>query len=471
MNKRVPLLQALLDYHKEENIIFSMPGNKCGQAFERDELGKTLAQNLGYLDITEVDPLDNLHHPEGVIKEAQELLAKYYGVKKAYFMVNGSSGGNLASIFSAFKEGDEVLIERNCHKSVYNALILKKLKVTYIEPLVYGDGGLFLPPNKENIYKTLEGCKAPKGIILTYPNYFGISYDIEEVIKDLKSKGLKIVIDEAHGAHYGVCDSLPKNIASLADYTVVSAHKTIPALTGGSYLLVNDESEEVQFYISAFMTTSPSYLIMASLDYGRYYLENYGKEDYEKLIEVAEERKKDINWLGKVRVLAKEDLPQGYDLDLSRYVLVLPKGYSGGKLQEYLRSNKIQCEMSFFSGVVLILSPANAKVGLEGLYRALEELDMDLLKDEEKSIKFNYVMPEKGMEPYEVFKHKGEWVNLEAAVGRVTKEAIVPYPPGIPLVSSGERITKEIVDRINNYICEGVGIIGVKDREVLVLEG
>ena len=349
MNKELPLLQALIDYHKEENTIFSMPGNKCGLAFSRDEIGNYLRESLGSLDITEVDPLDNLHHPEGVIKESQELLAKYYGVKKAYFLVNGSSSGNLSSIFSAFNEGDEVLVERNCHKSVYNGLILRKLKVRYIEPVVFGDGGLFLPPDKNNIYSALQKCDNPKGIILTYPNYFGISYDMEEIIKDLKKRGLKVIIDEAHGAHYGVCENLPKNIAPIADYTVVSAHKTLPALTGGAYLLVNDENENIDFYISAFMTTSPSYLIMASLDYARYYLSKYGEEDYRNLIKKAEKEKKKLNELGKVRVLSKEELPKGYDIDLSRYVLILPKGYSGGKLQDYLRSKKIQCEMSFFS--------------------------------------------------------------------------------------------------------------------------
>lgn len=469
MNKELPLLQALIDYHKEENTIFSMPGNKCGLAFSRDEIGSYLRENLGRLDITEVDPLDNLHHPEGVIKESQELLAKYYGVKKAYFLVNGSSSGNLSSIFAAFNEGDEVLVERNCHKSVYNGLILRKLKVRYIEPVVFGDGGLFLPPDKNNIYSALQKCDNPKGIILTYPNYFGISYDMEEIIKDLKKRGLKIIIDEAHGAHYGVCENLPENIAPIADYTVVSAHKTLPALTGGAYLLVNDENDNMDFYISAFMTTSPSYLIMASLDYARFYLSKYGEEDYRSLINKAEKGKKKVNELCKVRVLSKEELPKGYDIDLSRYVLVLPKGYSGGKLQDYLRSKKIQCEMSFFSGVVLLLSPVNVDSGLEKLYKALEELDMDLIKNEEKSIKFNYVIPEKGMEPYEVFNHKGELVKLDYANGKIVKEAIVPYPPGIPLVSSGEKITQEIIEEIKGYLNEGISILGVHGDKVLVV--
>lgn len=469
MNKELPLLQALIDYHKEENTIFSMPGNKCGLAFSRDEIGSYLRENLGRLDITEVDPLDNLYHPEGVIKESQELLAKYYGVKKAHFLVNGSSSGNLSSIFAAFNEGDEVLVERNCHKSVYNGLILRKLKVRYIEPVVFGDGGLFLPPDKNNIYSALQKCDNPKGIILTYPNYFGISYDMEEIIKDLKKRGLKIIIDEAHGAHYGVCENLPENIAPIADYTVVSAHKTLPALTGGAYLLVNDENDNIDFYISAFMTTSPSYLIMASLDYARFYLSKYGEEDYRSLINKAEKGKKKVNELCKVRVLSKEELPKGYEIDLSRYVLVLPKGYSGGKLQDYLRSKKIQCEMSFFSGVVLLLSPVNVDSGLEKLYKALEELDMDLIKNEEKSIKFNYVIPEKGMEPYEVFNHKGELVKLDYANGKIVKEAIVPYPPGIPLVSSGEKITQEIIEEIKGYLNEGISILGVHGDKVLVV--
>lgn len=152
MRKKLPLLNALLEYSKENNTIFSMPGNKCGKAFLRDDIGKEFKENMGSLDITEVDPLDNLHHPQGVIKEAQEHLANLYKVKKAFFLVNGSTNGNLAAIFSAFKEGDEILVERNCHKSIYNAIILRKLKVTYIEPWIFEKGGLFLPPNESNIY-------------------------------------------------------------------------------------------------------------------------------------------------------------------------------------------------------------------------------------------------------------------------------------------------------------------------------
>lgn len=470
MKDKLPLVEALLKYHEEGNVPFSMPGNKQGQAFKRDEIGEKLADNLGYLDITEVDPLDNLHAPEGVIKEAQELLAKLYNVKKAYFLVNGSSGGNLASVFACFNEGDEVIVERNCHKSIANAIILRKLKVTYIEGKALGEGGLFLPPSKEDIYKALERAKNPQGIILTYPNYFGICYDIEEILKDLKAKGLKIIIDEAHGAHFGINEKLPKNVAAFADYTVVSAHKTLPSLTGSSYLLVNDESSDGEFYVRAFMTTSPSYLMMASLDYARHYLQTYGNEDYEKLISVAEEYKNKINSLDKIHILGIEDLPGNYEIDLSRYVVCLARGYSGHKLLDYLRENKIQCEMSFHNGVVLILSPCEALKNLEKLYKALKKLKIEELKGSVKSFAFNSELPKKVLEPSEVFNKECFELELDKAVGFVAKEAIIPYPPGIPVICPGEVIDKKTVNIIKEYLIEGYLVIGINKNKLKVIE-
>lgn len=468
MSKKVPLLDEVLKYKKENNLILSMPGNKSGIGFLRDDVGREFVNNMGFLDITEVDPLDNLHAPEGIIKEAQELLAKTYDVRKAYFVVNGSTAGNLASIFDAFNEDDEILVERNCHKSVYNGIILRKLKVKYIEPVVYEDKGLFLPPTEKEIYKAINKCKNAKGIILTYPNYFGIGYDIVETLKDLKDRGLKIIIDGAHGAHYGITEKLPKSIVKFADYIVLSAHKTLPSLTQGSYLLINNDNN-VDFYLKAFMTTSPSYLIMSSLDYARYYLENYGKEDYDKLIDLAIKWSIKINNLNKVRVLSKEDLPRGYDLDLSRYILILKKGYSGHKLLNYLRSLNIQCEMSFSGGVVLILSPFNLEKDFEKIYNSLKSLNLELLVDTDYQ---NYcgLIPKKVLELYEAFNMEFEYVNIYESESKISKEAIIPYPPGIPLICAGEVISKEAIDIINGYIKNNKTVIGLKNGLVKVIK-
>lgn len=468
MSKKIPLLDEVLKYKKENNLILSMPGNKSGIGFLRDDIGKEFVNNMGFLDITEVDPLDNLHCPEGVIKEAQELLAKTYDVKKAYFVVNGSTAGNLASIFDAFNEGDEVLVERNCHKSVYNGLILRKLKVKYIEPVIHEDKGIFLPPTENEIYKALDKCKNAKGIILTYPNYFGIGYDIFDTLIELKRRGLKIIIDGAHGAHYGITEKLPKSIAKYADYIVLSAHKTLPSLTQGSYLLVNNDNN-VDFYLKAFMTTSPSYLIMSSLDYSRYYLDNYGKEDYDKLIDLANKWSIKINKLNKVSVLKEEDLPKGYNLDASRYILILPKGYSGHKLLDYLRNMNIQCEMSFAGGVVLILSPFNLEKDFEKIYHSLEKLDLSSMVDMQYQNYYS-VIPKKALEPYEVFNMKFKYVNIYESVGKISKEALIPYPPGIPLVCAGEVISKEAIDIISGYIRNNKTVIGLEGELVKVIK-
>lgn len=466
---KLPVLEELLKYHDEKNLLLSMPGNKAGIGFLDDDIGEKFVNRLGFLDITEVEPLDNLHCPEGVIKEAQELLAKTYKVKKAYFLVNGSSSGNLASMFSAFDEGDEVLVERNCHKSIYNGLILRKLKVKYIEPIIDEENAVFLPPDKENIYKALNESSNPKGIILTYPNYFGITYDIENVILELKEKGLKIIIDCAHGAHFGANKRLPKSVASIGDYVVVSAHKTLPALTQGAYLLVNEENSLLEFYLKAFMTTSPSYLIMASLDYARYYLDNYAGAVYEKIIDLAQKWKEKINKLKKVHILSDRDLIEGYTIDLSRYILLLPKGYSGHKLLDYLRTKKIQAEMSFSRGVVLIMSPFNSEEDFEKIYQAILRLEMKNISGEIE-VKYFSNIPPKRLEPHEVFKMNCEWCEIEDSEGCIAKEAIIPYPPGIPLVCPGEIISKNAIDIIKDYVINKKSILGVENNKVQIIK-
>lgn len=466
---KVPLLEELIKYNKENNIPFSMPGNKGGLAFRRDEIGRYFEKNLGRLDITEVGSLDNLHSPEGVIKEAQNLLKDYYKCKKAFFCVNGSTGGNLAAIFSAFNEGDEVIVERNCHKSIYNGLILRKLKVIYIEPVIMKNGVL-LPPNKEKVYDAINRSNNPKGIILTYPNYYGISYDIEELIKEIKIAGLKVIIDEAHGAHFGVCEKLPKNMASIADYIVVSAHKTLPTLTGGSYLLVNDMIGNVEFYYSAFMTTSPSYLIMASLDYARHYLQEYGEKDYLEFINLCEIWREKINEIGKVKIIGKEDLPFNYEMDKTRYLIILEEGYSGHKLFSYLKRKSIQGEMSIDKGVVLILSPSQGEEELKRLYEVIKKLNIEELVDKYFIASESYSLPIKRLEPYEVFELAGKECEIEKSEGKIVKESIIPYPPGIPIICAGEVISSEIISKIKSLLENNIKVLGIRENTILIAE-
>ncbi|WP_244835177.1 aminotransferase class I/II-fold pyridoxal phosphate-dependent enzyme [Clostridium sp. BJN0001] len=472
MNKKLPLLAEVLKYHDEKNLLLSMPGNKGGRGFLIDKYGRKFAENMGFIDITEVDPLDNFQCPKGVIKEAQNLLAKTYNCKKAYFLVNGSSSGNMISIFSAFNEKDHVAIERNCHKSIYNASILRKLKVTYIDCQVDKDTGIPLPPNENQIFNALKKDKKIKGVILTYPSYYGITYDIRSVIKKLKEKEMKVIVDSAHGAHFGLSKNLPDNISDLADYTVLSAHKTLPALTQSAYLAVNDLNSNVEFYIGSFISTSPSYILMSSLDYARYYMDTYAKKDYENLITLMKYWKDKINNETHFNILSKDDLKiyGNYDVDLSRYVVVTEKGYSGHKLLKYLREKKIQCEMSFERGVVLIFSPFNDNNDFKKVFNALLEIDINKIKENHSYFDMIYKIHEKKLEPYEVFSSESEFVFYKNAIGKVLKESIVPYPPGIPLVCAGEVLNEADINIIDEYVNNNKDIIGVYDKKVNILK-
>lgn len=472
MEGRIPILEEIIKYNKEENLILSMPGNKCGKAFLKDYVGREFFEKMGSLDITEVEPLDNLHHPEGIIKEATELLKQYYDCKKAYFSLNGSTGANIISIFSAFDEGDEVLVERNCHRSIYNALILKKLKVSCIKGIVDKERDIFLPPTIKDIKIALEKNKNVKGVILTYPNYFGVSYEIEELILELKKKNIKTIIDSAHGAHYNCTNKLPKSLTSIADYVILSAHKTIPSLTQGGYLIVNDDNPKVDFYFSALTTTSPSYLLMASLDYGRHYMEVYGEKDYEELILRCEKWRECIEKIEGIHIYSEEDLSKGYSIDKTRYVIILEKEYSGEKLLEYLRKEKIQCEMSFSRGVVLIFSTFNTNEDFEKVYIALKNLNLEEIKsDSIINSRFIEEIPEKKYEPYEILNK--EFIEMpidENLIGKISKEHIVPYPPGIPLLCPGEIINNEILNVIKDCIKKNIDIIGLEDNKIKIIK-
>ena len=468
-NRGAPLLEELLKYHNENNLILSMPGNKAGAAFERDALGKEFVSRLGHLDITEVEPLDNLHKPQGVIKEAEIKLRDYYNCKRAFFLVNGSTSGNMAAIFSAFQEGDEIIVERNCHKSIYNAILLKKLKVVYIEGKYDEENEIILSPTVEEIQKAFKKAKKPKGIILTYPNYFGISYNLECVIQKCKKENIKVIIDGAHGAHFKCCQELPKSLSSLADYIILSAHKTLPALTGGAYLLLNCDDKNIDFYVSTFTTTSPSYLIMASLDYGRYYMCKYGKEDYKRLIDLCNKWRRKINALKKVYIIGRENLKEGYEIDETRYTMVLPKGYSGEELLNYLRKEKIQGEMSFNRAVVLIFSPYNEEEDFEKLYIYKKNNKNKKFKFNDEKVEFFNIIPRKLLEPFQLKEMKGKKLKICDCEGKIAADFVIPYPPGIPILCPGEEITLEIINIIEQYIERNCTIIGVDNNYIKVI--
>lgn len=475
----LPLIEELLKYINEDNAYFAMPGHKMGKGFHAVPQGKILLDNLLKFDVTEVDGLDNLHNPVGALKKAQSLLSEYYGSKKAYFLVNGSTSGNLAMIFANFKEGDKIIVERNCHRSIYNGIIMRKLNPIYIKSKISSIYDAPFSIDKEHLFSLIEENKDAKGIVLTYPNYYGICCDLKSIIKKAKEHNMKVLVDSAHGAHFGVIEDIPQNPIKLgADMVVQSAHKTLHSLTQTSYLHVGEEVDidKVNFYVSAFLSTSPSYIFLASMDYARFYLEEYGERAYTELLLLSKEYEEKINELNGFHIINDEDLSnEGIAseniklIDRTRYVINVPREYSGHKLLDYLRTMRVQGEMSDNRNVVLIFSPANTRSDFERLYEALKKCNVEALK--EKYVRpLEASIPQLVKLPYEILDEEKILVQLEEAVNKICGKAIVPYPPGIPLVMPGELITKEIIEKIKYYAENNITLLGVENLKVSILK-
>jgi arginine/lysine/ornithine decarboxylase len=468
---KLPLVEGLLKYAEENNISFTMPGHKGGLGFLSTKEGKQLHENLFKIDVTEVDGVDNLHHPEGIIMEAQNLLSSFYGSRKSYFLVNGSTSGNLAMIFSSFNEGDKVIVERNCHRSIFNGIIMRKLRPVYIRNKISKKYNAPMAIDMEHFSCLLEEHRDAKGIIITYPNYYGICTDLKWIISRGKKYGMMVLVDSAHGAHFGVNENLPESAVKLgADMVVMSSHKTLSSFTQTAYLHVSEnvDVDKVDFYVSCFLSTSPSYMLMASMDYGRYYLEKYGSKAYEELLNIANKYRDKINKIPWLHVLGKDE--ENYSgIDLSRFIINVREGLSGHKLLAYLKSRKIQCEMSDASNVVLIFSAFNNEADFEVLYKSLKECSTDQLKDEHLVIRDIYI-PEAKLLPYEVINMEKIKISIAEAEGRICGNAVTPYPPGVPILNLGEIIDSTVLDMIKYYLDCGITVLGIENGKIMVVE-
>ncbi|MFL0270074.1 aminotransferase class I/II-fold pyridoxal phosphate-dependent enzyme [Candidatus Clostridium radicumherbarum] len=478
---KLPLIEGVLRYVRENNVSFSMPGHKGGEGFlgipEVEEFFKDIIK----ADLTEVDGLDNLHNPEGIIKESLDKLSKFYKSRKSYFLVNGSTSGNLAMIFSCFDEGDKIIVERNCHRSIFNGIVLRKLRPVYIRNELIKKYNAPMSIDVEHFLCLINNNKDAKGIILTYPNYYGICTDLQLIVNEAKKYNMKVLVDSAHGAHFGICEELPESALTIgADMVVMSSHKTLPSFTQTAFLHVGKDSEinivKVDFYVSTFLSTSPSYMLMCSMDYGRYFLEEYGKEAYKDLIKRANKYRGLINKLNWVHVLEEKDIinearckPNYHILDLSRFVINVYEGLSAHKLYNYLRKNKIQAEMSDGSNVILIFSPFNYEEDFKRLYEVLSNCNKDEIREHVVRVREIYI-PKAKLLPYEASEKKRVELSIDKALGKICALSVVPYPPGVPILNPGEIIDYNCISVIKYYLENGVSILGINDNKITVID-
>ncbi|HHV99723.1 MAG TPA: aminotransferase class I/II-fold pyridoxal phosphate-dependent enzyme [Clostridiaceae bacterium] len=466
-NWNVPLYRAVRQYSSSNPIPFHMPGHKLGRGIPGEFL-----ENLEMLDVTEINGTDNLHHPEGAIKEAQLLAAEAFGADKTYFLVNGSSCGIMASILTLCKPGDKIIVGRDCHKSVINGIILAGAHPVYVKPEFDNNFGISTVTAPSAIEEALGRHPDAMGVLITRPNYYGICSDIEEVAGIVHHKGKVLVVDEAHGAHLNFSDKLPESSIKLgADVCIQSAHKTLPAFTQGAYLHVRSSDvdlEKLEFNLRILQTTSPSYIIMVMLDMAREIMAKSGERLIDNLLHEIRAFREQVGRLENIEMLSKDNITGG-EYDETRIVLNFKKaGITGFDVDRILRNEyNVQIEMADFYNALCIATVADRKEDFERLYCAVSEIAARFAGNPplpDNIIKEFETAP-LVMNPKEAVLNKGEAVPLDRAVGRICRSIVTPYPPGIPVVCPGEIVTENVVERIYIILKAGGKVNGLESNE------
>lgn len=455
VNNNRPIVQALKKFVADDPQTFHVPGHKNGLL---SNLPNEIKQALKY-DVTELTGLDDFHHPEEAIHEAEQLLASAYGANRSFFLVNGSTVGNLAMIFATCEKGDTVLVQRNAHKSIFHALELVGVNPVYISPkwdIKSQTAGCI---DLETLAQAVTSYPDAKAAIFTYPTYYGITAnDLAEQIKMCHAYNIPVLVDEAHGAHLTVSEKLPASALELgADIVVQSAHKTLPAMTMASFLHMKSSlvsEQKVNRYLRMLQSSSPSYLLLASLDDARSYVANYTEADYTYLME---KRQKLIESLTMTAYL------QVVEVDDPLKLLVRAPGYTGFQLKEALEKVHVYVELADVKQVLLILpllkqgnsySITDLRNCMKEAYTHLKNFPCIENTDEIES--FETIMitqPEYSFE--EIEKAEKEWIPYMRAVGRFAATTLIPYPPGIPLLVQGEKITGAQIGQLEELLAIG----------------
>lgn len=487
-----PILNKLVEFKDQHNARFHVPGHKGGYSFLGDSTS-SFDPILG-IDLTELSGLDNLHDPQGIIAEAQQLAAKCFKAEHTYFLVNGSTVGNLAMILATLQKGEQVIVQRNSHLSVFHGLALAEAEAILLEPEICPLFDVPVGLSLSQIKEALLCYPEVKAIIFTYPNYYGFASEIEELIQYAHQNNLLVLVDEAHGAHFGQSKALPPSAMQLgADMSVQSTHKMLSSMTMTSMLHVQGDRvclEDLQYYLRSLQSSSPSFPLLASLDVARAQLEGMEGEQWDEALEGAEQLRRDIAALQKYEVSQarkKGRSPLTYHMDPFKLLIQPSWHMTGYQLQEILEESGIYSELSDPRNVLLTLpiipnQTWNTRL-LEALQKAADS-HSDHIKTQLLQInKEDIPPPKKGLShsaPLAKIKMKvyrwaeKEEVPLQQAVGRSVAEFITPYPPGIPLLVPGEVIKEEMVDYIKALQKQGAFFQGKGNKEfdtILVAQG
>lgn len=472
------LYRALSDYAASDFYPYHMPGHKrnpaCGEMADYHKI-----------DITEIDGFDNLYQADGLLKEAQLRANRLYGADETFFLVNGGSSGALAAIMAATVPMDEILIARNCHKSVYHAAILHGLIVRYYYPRMISEYDIFDGISAEEIGSLLDTYPEVKAVVITSPTYEGVLSDISGIATVVHERGKILIVDEAHGSHFGLSSHLPKGaIAGGADLVIHSLHKTLPAMTQTALLHVNGDRvdrEKLRGYLSMLQSSSPSYVLMASMDACMKFLEEQGQERFAAMrghYESFCERTAGLEHIriGKAaKVSQKRHELRGWDPG-KMVISVKGTNMTGIELNSILRETyHLEMEMTAETYVLAIMTLMDEAAGWQRLADALCEIDGRIEENADdgsaasKRASHLHKPPKSCMTLARAFHSEWETIPLNKAVGRLAAGFINLYPPGSPIVAPGELFDEAVIKRIEECRRAGLNIQGVSERGEIVV--
>lgn len=470
-----PLYEAMKNFRLNRVVPFDVPGHKGGRGNE--ELTNFLGINCLKADVNSMKPLDNLCHPVSVIKDAQALAAEAFGAKSSFFIVNGTTGSVQAMIMSTCKEGDKIIMPRNVHRSAINALVVNGAVPVYVNPGVNKRLGIPLGMSVSEVKKAIIENPDAKAILINNPTYYGVCSDLREIVRLAHENNMLALVDEAHGTHLYFGEGMPLNaMAAGADMAAVSMHKSGGSLTQSSILLCGDSinADYVRQVINLTQTTSASYLLMSSLDIARKNLALHGKQIFAKAESYAEYARKEINSIGGYYAFGKElcDGDAFYAFDGTKLsVNTMETGLAGIEVYDLLRDEyNIQIEFGDIGNILAYISAGDRALEIERLISALAEIKRLYSKDQNGMFDHEYINPLVELSPKNAFFTEKEKVELDKADGKICGEFVMCYPPGIPILAPGERITGEIIEYIKYAKEKGCFLSGTQDITVNSLE-
>ncbi|MBR6364963.1 MAG: aminotransferase class I/II-fold pyridoxal phosphate-dependent enzyme [Lachnospiraceae bacterium] len=468
---RAPIHEALESFRNLRVVPFDVPGHKRGRG--NPELTSFLGQQCVSVDVNSMKPLDNLCHPISVIREAEILAAEAFGAAEAFLMVGGTTSAVQSMVLTACKRGDEIILPRNVHRSVINALVLCGAIPVYVNPQVDRRLGISLGMKVEQVEQAIHEHPNAVAVLVNNPTYYGICSDLRSIVKLAHEHGMLCLADEAHGTHFYFGEDLPVSAMEAgADMASVSMHKSGGSLTQSSFLLAgpNVHAGYVRQIINLTQTTSASYLLMSSLDISRRNLALRGDVIFREVRRIAEYARAEINSVGGYYAFGPEMINGDsiFDFDpIKLSVHTLDIGMAGIEVYDLLRDDyDIQIEFGDIGNILAYLSIGDRIQEVERLVSALAEIRRRYQRDKTGMLSQEYIAPQVVASPQEAFYAQKESLPIEQTEGRVCSEFVMCYPPGIPILAPGERITKDILNYILYAKEKGCSMTGPEDPNI-----